>query len=115
QKCIALAVFRIFEVSHRADGFTGRCKLQLYRIVETSASNPFKTCAIRTNSPDSRSEALVMTAVLRLDVKAVAAISQVQPAVRPEKRTVQTGRVGGHRPARDDNFLHVGDTVSVRI
>ena len=43
------------------------------------------------------------------------AISQVQPAIRSEKRTMQAGGIGGHIPTSDNGFFVVGHAVRIRI
>ena len=62
-------------------------------VVESAARKPFEACAVGTHAPDARAESFVVPAVFRVDVEAVAAVGEVEPAVGPEDRAVQTGRV----------------------
>ena len=52
---------------------------------------------------------------LVLNVEAVAAIREVEIAVRPEERPVQTGGIGRHRPAGNHDFALVGDAVAIGV
>ena len=115
QERVPLSVARVLEVGHGADRLSGGLEYQLDRIVETAAGYPLQTAAIRAHPPDARGQALEDLAFLGRDIEAVAAIAQVEPAVRTHERTVQTGRIGREVPAVNDHFAMVGHAVVIRV
>ena len=48
QQRVTLAIFRVSEIRHGADGFAGRCKHQLDWIIEATAGERFEARAIRS-------------------------------------------------------------------
>ena len=101
---IPLTVLGIFEVRHRADGFAGRGERDFDGVVESASGEPFEACAVRTYAPDARAEPFVVASVFGVDVEAVAAIGEIEPAVRTEDRAMQARGIGGHLPSGDDDF-----------
>ena len=79
---ITLSVAGVLEISHGADGFASRQKDQLDRIIETPACNPFESSAVGPHTPDARSLAVEFTSIPGLNVIAVPAVREIEPAVR---------------------------------
>ena len=53
--------------------------------------DPFEAGSIGTDTPDSGPESFIVAAVLRVDVEAVSAVSQIQPPVGTvQERSVET-------------------------
>src|SRR2546425_610348 len=70
-----------------------------------NAEPRFLARAVRANTPDAGGQAFKFASVFCVDLEPVAAVGQIEQAVRSEKRAVQAGRVGGHLPSSDDDFF----------
>src|SRR5260370_1176521 len=99
---VTLAVARILEVGHGANGFARGQENQLDWIIEAAARHPLKSGAVRTHAPNARRFSFELAAVPGLDVVTMTAIGEIQPSVRAEEGAMKARGIGREVPTGDD-------------
>ena len=111
---ITLAIARVGEIGHRAEHLPGGIEGDLDRVIHAAARHRFQPCAVGAHAPDSRGKPLVVSPFLCVDVEPVSSVGEVQPALRPEERSMQA-RCAAREPARSQHLAHIGHAVTVGV